>query len=65
MGGLSAYLSTLSINMAQYNVQSQASISMLKNTMDSQEASSLKLIDSLAQSAPSPDGKGLVLDVRA
>lgn len=65
MGGLSAYLSALSMNMSQYNIQSQASISMLKNTMDSQEVSSMKLIDSLAQSAPSPDGKGTVLDVRA
>ncbi len=64
MGGLTAYIANLSMNMAQYNVQNQASLSMLKNTMDSQEASSNILIESL-QNMPSPDGKGMVMDVRA
>lgn len=64
MGGLVAYIANLSMNMAQYNVQNQASMSMLKNTMDSQEASSNILLESL-QNLPSPDGKGLVMDVRA
>ena len=66
MGGLTAYIANLSMNMAQYNVQNQASLSMLKNTMESQEASSNILIDSLANMpAPSADGIGAVLDVRA
>ena len=66
MGGLTAYIANLSMNMAQYNVQNQASLSMLKNTMESQEASSNILIDSLANMpAPSADGRGAVLDVRA
>lgn len=64
MGGLTAYIANLSMNMAQYSVQSQASISMLKNTMESQEAASNILIESL-QNMPSPDGKGMVMDVKA
>lgn len=64
MGGLTAYIANLSMTMAQQNIQSQASISMLKNTMDSQEASSNILIESL-QNMPSPDGRGTVMDVRA
>ena len=64
MGGLVAYIANLSMSMAQYNVQNQASMSMLKNTMDSQEASSNILLESL-QNMPSPDGKGMVMDVRA
>ena len=64
MGGLVAYIANLSMNMAQYNVQNQASMSMLKNTMDSQEASSNILLESL-QNMPSPDGKGMIMDVRA
>lgn len=64
MGGLVAYIANLSMSMAQYNVQNQASMSMLKNTMDSQEASSNILLESL-QNIPSPDGKGMVMDVRA
>lgn len=64
MDGLVAYIANLSMSMAQYNVQNQASMSMLKNTMESQEASSNILLESL-QNLPSPDGKGLVMDVRA
>ena len=64
MGCLTAYIANLSMNMAQYSVQSQASMSMLKNTMEAQEVSSNILIESL-QNMPSPDGKGMVMDVRA
>lgn len=65
MGGLTAYVAQLSMGMAQYSVQSQASISMLKNTMDSQQAASNQLIESLSEAMPSADGKGVLLDVRA
>lgn len=64
MGGLTAYIANLSMTMAQQNVQSQASMSMLKNVMDSQEVSGNKLLESL-QNIPSPDGRGMVMDVRA
>ena len=65
MGGLTAYIANLSMNMAQYNIQNQASLSMLKNTMESQEASSNILIESLANMPmPSADGRGNMLDVR-
>lgn len=65
MGGITAYIAQLSTSMAQYNVQQQASVSMLKNTMDSQEAASAQLIESLSESVPSADGRGVLLDVRA
>ena len=65
MGGITSYIAQLSMNMSQYNVQQQASVSMLKNTMDSQEAASAQLIESLSESVPSADGRGVLLDVRA
>ncbi len=66
MGGLTAYIANLSMNMAQQSVQTQFSTGMLKNVMESQEASSNKLIESLANMPmPSADGRGTMLDIRA
>lgn len=65
MDGITGYIAQLSMSMAQYNVQSQFSTGMLKNVMDSQEASSMKLLDSLETVIPSADGRGTVLDVSA
>lgn len=65
MDGITGYIAQLSMNMAQYSVQSQVSTGMLKNVMDSQEAASMKLIDSLQTVIPPADGRGTVLDVRA
>lgn len=65
MGGLTAYIANLSMNMAQQSVQSQFSTGMLKNVMESQEASSNKLIEALAEMpAPSADGRGTMLDIK-
>lgn len=64
MDGLGLYIAQLSTNMAQYNVQSDFSMGMLKNVMESQEAASNILIEGL-ENIPSPDGRGTVLDVRA
>ncbi|MCM1334521.1 MAG: YjfB family protein [Bacteroides sp.] len=63
MEGLTGYIAQLSMTMAQQNIQASFSTGMLKNVMDSQEAANAELLDML--SAPSPDGKGMVLDVRA
>lgn len=63
MEGLTGYIAQLSMAVAQQSVQSSFSTGMLKNVMDSQEAASAQLLDML--SAPSADGKGTVLDVRA
>ncbi len=63
MDGLTGYIAQLSMSMAQQNIQTQFSTGMLKNVMDSQEASSAALIDML-EGAPSPDGKGTLLDIR-
>lgn len=65
MGGLTAYIANLSMNMAQQNIQTQFSTGMLKNVMESQEASSNILIESLANMPmPSADGRGTMLDVK-
>lgn len=65
MGGLTAYIANLSMNMAQQSVQTQFSTGMLKNVMESQEASGNILIESLANMpAPSADGRGTLLDVK-
>lgn len=63
MDGLTGYIAQLSMSMAQQNIQTQFSTGMLKNVMDSQEASSAALIDML-EGVPSPDGKGTLLDIR-
>lgn len=64
MEGLTAYIAQLSMVTAQQSVQSSFSTGMLKNIMDTQEETGAQLVDMLS-SMPSPDGKGLVLDVRA
>lgn len=63
MEGLTAYIAQLSMVSAQQSVQASFSTGMLKNVMESQEAANAELLDML--SMPSPDGKGLVMDVRA
>ncbi|MGN0679476.1 MAG: YjfB family protein [Oscillospiraceae bacterium] len=56
-------IAAMSMNMAQANVQQAVSVSMLKNTMESSEASMAKILD-MMDNMPSPDGKGKLLNVR-
>ncbi len=65
MEGLTNLMSTMSMAMSQTNVASQASIAMLKNAMNADEAASAKLMQSISQAAPSADGRGALMDVRA
>ncbi len=61
------YIAALSTTMAMQNVQTAASIKMARNVMDSQEAASAQLIQSLQEAAPPmpSSGIGSLLDVRA
>ena len=65
MDGLSGYIAAMSMDMAQYNIQSQTSLALLKNAMDSDAAASSRLIEDLSDMAPSADERGALLDVRA
>ena len=65
MDGLTNLMATMSMSLSQTNVASQASIAMLKNAMNTDEAASAKLMQSISQAAPSADGRGALMDVRA
>ena len=65
MDGLTGFIAAVSMDMSQYNVQSQASLALLKNTMNSQEAASERIIEDLSKMAPPADGHGSLMDVRA
>ena len=58
-------VSTMSISLSQTNVASQASIAMLKNTMNMDEAANAKMMESISQAVPSADKCGALMDVRA
>jgi|GEM_PF-2047318 len=65
MDGLTNLMATMSMSISQSNVASQASIAMLKNAMNADEASSAKLMQSISEATPSADGRGALMDVRA
>ncbi len=58
-------ITTMAMGMSQSKIASGVSIAMLKNTMNSDEAANAKLLESIAQAAPSADGRGALIDVRA
>ena len=49
--------------MAMDNMQRGLAVGMLKETMDASEQS-MELITDMLANMPSPDGRGLLLDVR-
>lgn len=62
---LTSYIASMSIGMAQQNFQTALSIGMLKNSMESFEATNAQLIE-MMDSVPMPSsGVGSLLDVRA
>ncbi len=65
MDGLTNLMATMSMSISQSNVASQASIAMLKNAMNADEAASAKLMQSISEATPSADGRGALMDVRA
>ncbi|MBR5090909.1 MAG: putative motility protein [Ruminiclostridium sp.] len=58
-------MSTMAMGLSVGKVASQASIAMLKNTMNADEAANAKLLESISQAVPSADGRGALMDVRA
>lgn len=65
MDGISSLITTMSMGLARTNVMSQASIAMFKQSMDLNEAASAKMMESISEAAPSADGCGALMDVRA
>ena len=57
-------IAQMSMNMAMSNMEDALSIGMLKKSMESSEAS-MDIITDMLDNIPSPDGRGLLLDVRA
>lgn len=57
-------IAAMSMSMAMTNTQNALAIGMLKKTMDS-SMESMQNITEMLDSMPSPDGRGLLLNVRA
>lgn len=57
-------IAALSMSMASSKFQDDLSIGMLKKTMEASEQS-IEMLTDMLDSIPSPDGRGLLLDVRA
>ncbi len=65
MDGFTNLMSTMAMGLSQTNVASQASIAMLKNAMNMDEAANAKMMESISEAVPSADGCGALMDVRA
>lgn len=65
MDGLTNLMTTMAMGMSQARVASQASIAMLKNSMNMDEAANAKMMESISEAVPSADGRGALMDVRA
>lgn len=57
-------IASTAMAMAMDNIQNGLAVGMLKKTMEASEAS-MEAITEMLDNMPSPDGKGLLLDVRA
>ncbi len=55
-------IAAASMTMAETNLQQSVSVSLMKKTMESAEASMSKILD-MMDTMPSPDGRGTLLDV--
>ena len=65
MDGLGNFIASMSVVQSQSNLVTDASIAVMKNIMNTEEAASGKLIESISEAAPSADGRGALMDVRA
>ena len=65
MDGFTNLMATMAMGISQSNVASQASIAMLKNAMNMDEAANVKMMESISEAVPSADGCGALMDVRA
>lgn len=57
-------IAQMSMDMASARTQDALSIGMLRKSMEASEAS-MDIITDMLDNIPSPDGRGLLLDVRA
>jgi hypothetical protein len=53
------------MSMARSNLQTDASLALMKNFMEADENASARLIESISEAAPPADGRGALMDVRA
>ncbi len=65
MDGITNFLSTMSMSMSRSNLQTDASLALMKKFMTADENASAQLIESISEAAPSADGRGALMDVRA
>lgn len=56
-------IAAMSMNISQANIQSAMNISLMKKTMDQQEASAMQLIESMVAAVPPPSNH--IIDVLA
>lgn len=56
-------IAAMATGMAMSNLQNAVSLGMMKKTMEATEASMENIIE-MMDSMPSPDGKGMLLDVK-
>lgn len=50
--GIESSIAAMSINMSQANLQNAMSISLMKKTMDQEQANAMQLIESMAAAVP-------------
>ncbi len=65
MDGFTDLMATMSIGLSQSKVATQASLAMLKNAMNMDEAANARMMESISEAVPSADGRGALMDVRA
>lgn len=56
-------IAAMATGMAMSNLQNAVSLGMMKKTMEATEASMENIIE-MMDSMPSPDGKGMLLDIK-
>ncbi len=57
-------IAAMSMSLAMKNTQDSLAIGMMKKSMDASKQT-MEAITDMLDSIPSPDGKGLIMDVRA
>lgn len=57
-------IAAASMSLAMQNMQDRLAVGMMKKSMESSEQM-MEAITDMIDSIPSPDGRGLVMDVRA
>ncbi|MBS5144617.1 MAG: YjfB family protein [Butyricicoccus pullicaecorum] len=61
--GIESSIAAMSINMSQASLQNAMNISLMKKTMDQEQANAMQLIESMAAAVPPPSNH--IIDVLA